>query len=182
MAEPSWLTADEVILINQTAVESTGSSHFLRDSGGLDMALSRPINKFHYEQEEDLVTLARELVFGIAKAHAFEDGNKRTAYGALYLFMLKNGYEFQPFDHPTVAMVIEGIAASISGAIPALDTLIEIYSFPISSEVSPVQQAMAIARFQKAALEATNLENLAALTEPTALDQLFKEMRDRKTD
>jgi death-on-curing protein len=30
---------------------------------------------------------------GIARAHAFEQWNKRTAFGAMRLFLLANGYE-----------------------------------------------------------------------------------------
>jgi prophage maintenance system killer protein len=30
---------------------------------------------------------------GIARAHAFEQGNKRTAFAAMRLFLLANGYD-----------------------------------------------------------------------------------------
>ena len=43
--------------------------------------------------EEDIVTLAVALMAGIARAHAFEQGNKRTAFGALRLFLRANGYD-----------------------------------------------------------------------------------------
>jgi death on curing protein len=37
--------------------------------------------------------LAVALMAGIARAHAFEQGNKRTAFGALRLFLRANGYD-----------------------------------------------------------------------------------------
>ena len=37
--------------------------------------------------------LAVALMSGIARAHAFEQGNKRTAFGAMRLFLRINGYD-----------------------------------------------------------------------------------------
>jgi death on curing protein len=37
--------------------------------------------------------LAVALMAGVARAHAFEQGNKRTAFGALRLFLRANGYD-----------------------------------------------------------------------------------------
>ena len=54
--------------------------------------MTRPRNAFAYG-EEDIVVLAVALMAGISRAHAFEQGNKRTAFGALKLFLLANGYD-----------------------------------------------------------------------------------------
>jgi death on curing protein len=90
--EPKWLPLDVVTEINRTEVWETGESHFLRDPGLLDSALARPQNAFAYG-EEDVVVLAVTLMAGIAWAHAFEQGNKRTAFGAMRLFLRANGYD-----------------------------------------------------------------------------------------
>jgi death on curing protein len=55
-------------------------------------ALVRPINFFAYG-EEGIVALAVALMAGIAQAHAFEQGNKRTAFAAMRLFLGANGYD-----------------------------------------------------------------------------------------
>jgi len=52
----------------------------------------RPRNAFAYG-EEDIVVLAVVLMAGIARAHAFEQGNKRTAFAALRLFLRINGFD-----------------------------------------------------------------------------------------
>lgn len=39
------------------------------------------------------VALAVALMAGIARAHAFEQGNKRTAFAAMRLFLRANGYD-----------------------------------------------------------------------------------------
>src|SRR5713226_575938 len=60
--------------------------------GLLESALARPRNAFAYG-EEDMVILAVILMAGIARAHAFEQGNKRTAFAAMRLFLRINGYD-----------------------------------------------------------------------------------------
>jgi death on curing protein len=55
-------------------------------------ALARPRNAFVYG-EEDMVVLAVRLLAAIAQAHAFEQGNKRTAFAAARLFLRANGYD-----------------------------------------------------------------------------------------
>jgi len=90
--EPRWLPIEVVIEHNQLEVEATGERHFLRDRGLLESALARPRNFFGFG-EEDIVVLAVALMAGIARTHAFEQGNKRTAFAAMRLFLLANGYD-----------------------------------------------------------------------------------------
>jgi death on curing protein len=73
-------------------VAITGEQHFLRDQGLLESALARPQNAFAYG-EEDAVVLAVRLMAGIAQAHAFAQGNKRTAFVALVQFLMENGHD-----------------------------------------------------------------------------------------
>ena len=90
--EPNWLPIDVVIEHNRLELAATGEPHFLRDRGLLESALARPRNFFAFG-EEDIVILAVSLLAGIARAHAFEQGNKRTAFGAMRLFLRANGYD-----------------------------------------------------------------------------------------
>jgi death on curing protein len=83
---------EAVIGQNRLEVEATGERHFLRDLGLLESALARPRNAFAYG-EEDIVVLAVRLIAGLAQAHAFEQGNKRTAFAAMRLFLRSNGYD-----------------------------------------------------------------------------------------
>ena len=105
--EPSWLPIDAVIEHNRAEVEATGERHFLRDFGLLESALARPRNFYGFGQE-DIVALAVALLNGVARAHAFEQGNKRTAFAAMRLFLLANGYD-TAFDD-TIAWADEVIA------------------------------------------------------------------------
>jgi death-on-curing protein len=90
--EPQWLPIAAVIGYNRLEVETTGERHFVRDVGLLESALARPQNAFAYG-EDDIVVLAVRLMVGIAQAHAFEQGNKRTAFEAMWHFLRLNGYD-----------------------------------------------------------------------------------------
>lgn len=90
--EPNWLPIEAVIDHNRLELAQTGENHFVRDRGLLESALARPRNAFAYG-EEDIVALAVALLAGIARAHAFEQGNKRTAFAAMRLFLNANGYD-----------------------------------------------------------------------------------------
>ena len=90
--EPLWLPIEAVIEHNRLEVEATEERHFVRDHGLLESALARPQNAFAYG-EEDIVVLAAKIMAGIARAHAFEQGNKRTAFEAMWHFLRLNGYD-----------------------------------------------------------------------------------------
>lgn len=72
-----------------------GGTKGLRDQGSLVSALNRPLQVLSYSEERpDLVTLASYLCHGIAMAHAYVDGNKRTAVLAMMAFLAQNGVSY----------------------------------------------------------------------------------------
>jgi death-on-curing protein len=95
--EPVWLPIEAVIEHNRLEVAETGEMHFLRGRGLLEGALARPQNAFAYG-EEDVLALAVRLLAGIAQAHAFEQGNKRTAFEAMWHFLRLDGYDLRIDD------------------------------------------------------------------------------------
>jgi death on curing protein len=90
--EPNWLPIEAVIDYNRLEAEASGEPHFLRDPGLLESALARPRDFFGFG-EEDIVVTAVVLMAGIARAHAFEQANKRTAFEAMWHFLRQNGYD-----------------------------------------------------------------------------------------
>lgn len=88
--EPVWIERDVALAIHDRQLAEHGGGAGIRDGGGLDSALARPVNKWVYG-EEDLCSIAAAYAFGIARNHAFVDGNKRTAWVLARLFLALNG-------------------------------------------------------------------------------------------
>jgi death-on-curing protein len=70
-----------------------GGSDGIRDETLLDSALAKPLNVFAYGEDPDIFRLAASYAFGIARNHAFVDGNKRTAMVVSLGFLDLNGWD-----------------------------------------------------------------------------------------
>jgi death on curing protein len=79
MKEPVWIDKPEVLIAHSMQLTEHGGSDGIRDETLLDSALAKPRNVFAYSDSADLPRLAASYAFGIARNHAFIDGNKRTA-------------------------------------------------------------------------------------------------------
>ncbi len=89
----------------------------VRDESALEAALARPQQKWHYEPESDLATLAAAYAFGIARAHPFNDGNKRAAFLTAMIFLGLNGQELDA----TEVDVVQVVTALAAGSLPEAD-------------------------------------------------------------
>ena len=92
-----WIDARAIIAIHDEQLAEHGGATGTRDQGLLASALSRPINLAAYEKP-DAAALAASYAVGLAKNHPFVDGNKRTAFVALELFLALNGFELDASD------------------------------------------------------------------------------------
>ncbi len=102
--EPAWLSRRIVEAIHFDQILQHGGSYGVKDIGLVESALSRPMNKWHHEGAEIFV-LAAAYGFGIAKNHGFKDGNKRTAFLALYTFLGLNGYDLEVPEEEVVQVM-----------------------------------------------------------------------------
>jgi death on curing protein len=107
------VTYDQVIAIHSRQLRRFGGAPGLRDDGMLRSALERPVNKWHYEQAK-LPELAAAYAFGLAKNHAFVDGNKRAAFLTMATFLRKNGVRFAPQQAHATAMFMALAAGEVS--------------------------------------------------------------------
>jgi death-on-curing protein len=92
-----WLSRDIVLAIHDEQLAEHGGATGLRDPALLESALARPLNHAGYGNP-DLAELAAFYALGIARNPPFIDGNKRTAYVALELFLALNGVAFPVTD------------------------------------------------------------------------------------
>jgi death-on-curing protein len=111
--KPLWITYEQAIAIHSRQLRRFGGAPGLRDEGLLRSALERPINKWQYEQAS-LPELAAAYAFGLAKNHAFVDGNKRIAFMAMTTFLVKNGVAFSPDPAPSTQIILALAAGEVS--------------------------------------------------------------------
>lgn len=86
-----WISRQALELLHGESLAEHGGAPGLRDEGLLESALARPINLAAYG-EPDVAELAACYGIGLAKNHAFVDGNKRAAFLAVGLFPGLNGH------------------------------------------------------------------------------------------
>lgn len=105
-----WLEESVVIAIHDAQLAEHGGIGGLRDEGLLRSALARPQNLLAYGDSPDVGDLAAAYGFGLARNHAFLDGNKRTAFVAMEAFLDLNGYALAADDRDCIA-TFERLAA-----------------------------------------------------------------------
>ena len=82
----------------------------MRDEGLLDSALARPQNTPAYDADSTLADLAASYGFGLAKNHAFVEGNKRAAFLSIGMFLAINGLRLVA-DHLDAIQTMLAVAA-----------------------------------------------------------------------
>lgn len=108
--EPRWVTKEGLVVLHDRSIALHGGAPGLRDEGLLESALARPANLFHYEGVDDLCVLAATYLVAIAGDHPFADGNKRAAYLAMGLFLMKNGRRLTA-EPAEAALMVLSVAA-----------------------------------------------------------------------
>ena len=107
----SWINPDVIKAVHDRQLAEHGGPEGIRDTGGIESALARPVNLASYSTP-DAADLAAAYAYGLSKNHGFVDGNKRTAWIASRLFLADNGYRLS-FDPLDAVRLMEGVAAGI---------------------------------------------------------------------
>src|SRR5260221_10527970 len=110
-----WLDPEILLAAHDEQLEEHGGASGVRDQGLFESALARPQNLAAYG-EPDVAALSAAYGFGIAKNHAFVDGNKRTALVALELFLALNGFELRADDAQCVLVILSVASSAFSEA------------------------------------------------------------------
>ncbi len=111
--EPRWIAYEQALALHSRQLRRFGGAPGLRDEGMLRSALERPVNKWRYEQSE-LPELAAAYAFGLAKNHAFVDGNKRIAFMTMMLFLDRNGVALDPDPAQATSIILSLAAGEVS--------------------------------------------------------------------
>lgn len=118
--ETRYLTLADAIAIHEEIVQRTGGGFSpLRDERLLESALARPRMAAYYDQAH-VVRQAALLAVAISQAQSFVDGNKRTAYACMEVFLYLNGFRFsgEPVE---MAKQLEALASRPGNLADATD-------------------------------------------------------------
>ncbi len=105
-APPVWIDVRAILFLHDESLAMFGGARGLRDSGLLESALARPVNQLLYKLDCDIAELAAAYAFGLAKNHPFVDGNKRTAFLALGLFLAVNHRRLETTQIDAIEMML----------------------------------------------------------------------------
>ncbi len=86
-----WVDRRALELLHDESLATHGGAGGLRDEGLFESALARPLHLAAYGSP-DVWDLAASYGIGLAKNHPFVDGNKRTAFLAVGMFHVLNGW------------------------------------------------------------------------------------------
>jgi death-on-curing protein len=106
------LSSQIILAIHDEQLAEHGGPTGLRDAGLLDSALARLLNRAGYG-EPDIAERAAVYALGIVQNHPFIDGNKRTAFVALELFLRLNGCQFTVGDAEAVVVMLAMAAGEL---------------------------------------------------------------------
>ena len=101
------ISVKEVEEIHKILIAAFGGSHGIRDMASLDSALARPFQTFG---NDDLyptpIHKAAALIESLLINHPFVDGNKRTGYVLMRIFLISNGLDINATQEDKYIFVI----------------------------------------------------------------------------
>ena len=102
-----YLYPNQVLFLHKKIMEQMGSEGGVRDLGLLESAVYRPQSSFGGQDlYPDLFLKAAALIHSIVRNHPFVDGNKRTGFEAMSLFLYVNGREIKASVEESYRFVI----------------------------------------------------------------------------
>ena len=101
------ISIKEVEEFHQIIIEAFGGANGIRDLAALESALARPFQTFDdNELHPTPIHKAAALIESILINHPFIDGNKRTGYVLLRIYLISNGLDIQASQEEKYDFVI----------------------------------------------------------------------------
>jgi death on curing protein len=111
-----YITLQDALDIHDIQLAQFGGATGLRDPGQLESALFRPQTGYY----ADLIAEAAALWESLSQNHPFIDGNKRTAFASMHIFLIINGYRLDT-DHEAAIEFVMGLYNTHSFQFEALE-------------------------------------------------------------
>jgi len=94
----TWVVESVALAIHEAQLAEHGGLSGVRNEALFLSAMARPQNLAAYGDRPDAADLAASYAFGLARNHPFLDGNKRTAFVVMELFLNLNGWALDADD------------------------------------------------------------------------------------
>jgi death on curing protein len=105
---PCFLELEDVLAIHLEQVTITGEPTDILSKGQLEAAVANVQTAYWYGVS-DHFQLAAKYAFGIAKAHAFLQGNKRTGLVSALVFLGAQGHDISGYSNTALEAATLGI-------------------------------------------------------------------------
>jgi death-on-curing protein len=83
-----YVTTADALFFHKQLIERYGGAPGIRDAGALESALPRPQTGYY----DTIIHEAAALLESLVQSHPFIDGNKRTAFAVVDVFLRINGH------------------------------------------------------------------------------------------
>jgi death-on-curing protein len=110
----AWIVESVARAIPEAQLAEHGGAPGMRDEGLFSSAMARPQNRAAYGERPDAADLAAAYAFGLARNHPFLDGNKRTAFVVMELFLNLNGWTLDADDAVCISTMLTLAAGKLS--------------------------------------------------------------------
>lgn len=108
-----YLFPNQLLFLHKRVTETSGGDPGVRDPGRMEAAVYRPQATFGgADLYPDVFSKAAALGRSIIKNHPFVDGNKRTGFEAMRLFMRLNGFDVRAGEDEKFDFVMKISATS----------------------------------------------------------------------
>ncbi len=120
MAEPRFLSVEDIIDIHADQIERYGGSLGVRDVELLRSAIGMPEAGFGNQYlHADLFQMAAAYLYHIVQNHPFLDGNKRTGTMAAFVFLKLNGLTLDADESTFESLVLKTAQGQIDKSVIA---------------------------------------------------------------
>ncbi len=111
-----WPSKSEILYFHDLTIQRHGGLPGFQEGGEarLESTLIRPRNLLLYKDDATFPDLAATLIYGFAKNHCFNDGNKRVSTIAAGIFLEANVIMWRPNGNDLVNRIL-----AISASTPA---------------------------------------------------------------
>jgi death-on-curing protein len=115
MAEPAFLTLEDILFIHQQEILISGGEPNVRDPEGIKACVDAPKASFEGDYLYELFGMAASYIACLTMRHPFVDGNKRTALASSLTFLYLNGYSVEEsYDEELADLVLDFVTKKIT--------------------------------------------------------------------